>query len=180
MVCPRCVSAVGRVLDGLHLAFDRVELGEVHLKQDLTPEQQNLLKQELEKEGFEIVDDARRQLIEKVKQFLIQRVQTGLIDEHFVLSEQISMLLHKDYSAVSKLFSQVESMTLEQYFILLRIEKVKECLVYDQYTLSEIAYRLGYSSVAHLSSQFKKTTGLTPSEFRKQHSGLRKPLDQLS
>lgn len=180
MVCPRCVSAVGKVMDELGVAYERVELGEVILLDEPDNVQFEQLKKRLEEIGFELLDDSRKQIIEKVKLFLRETVQSGRMDEHFLISEQISTHLHKDYSSISKLFSQVESITIEQFFILLKIEKVKEWLAYNEFSLSEIAYKLGYSSVAYLSNQFRKTTGLTPTEFRQQHGGLRKSLDGVS
>lgn len=179
MVCPRCVMAVKTVMDDVKLKYNRVELGEVELLQEPDEVQFAQLKQSLEAIGFEVLDDSRKQIIEKVKRFLRQTIQSGQMDEHFLISEQLSTHLHKDYSSISKLFSQVESITIEQFFILLKIEKAKEYLAYDEFSLSEIADKLGYSSVAYLSNQFKKTTGLTPTAFKQQH-GLRKPLDGVS
>jgi AraC family transcriptional regulator len=114
-----------------------------------------------------------------VKTFLIEKVQSGNIEEHFPLSDFLSKKLHKEYSRISRLFSEVEGITIEQFFILQKIEKVKEWLVYEEETLSEIAWKLGYSSVAHLSAQFKKVTGLTPSIFKKPGLHNRKSLDEI-
>ena len=129
--------------------------------------------------GFEILDDQKQKQIEKIKSLLIKKVQSGQVEEHFSISAFLSNALHKDYSYISRLFSEVEGTTVEQYFILQKIEKVKELLVYGEENLSEISYRLGYSSVAHLSAQFKKITGFTPSQFKKLGSTQRKPLDAL-
>lgn len=180
MVCPRCVMAVKTVMGKVGLEYSNVELGEVELVREPDAEQIAEFKMLLEEMGFELLDDARKQVIEKVKSFLIQVIQSGHIDEHFSLSEEIAERMHKEYSSISKLFSQVESVTIEQFFILQKIEKVKEWLAYDEYTLSEIAYKLGYSSVGYLSNQFKKTTGYTPTVFKQQHRVLRKPLDGVS
>lgn len=179
MVCPRCIMAVEQVIGELGLSYSSIELGEVVLTSEPSHEQIILLDNKLRKLGFEMLDDIRTRAIERVKTFLVGIVQHGNIDEHFSLSEQISSHLNKEYSTISKLFSQVESITIEQFFILQKIEKVKEWLAYDEYSISEIAYKLGYSSVAHLSTQFKKVTGLTPSAFKAEHQGLRKPLDNL-
>ena len=119
-----------------------------------------------------------QKLIEKIKTLLIQKVQGGEIEEHFGLTDFISKSILKDYSYISRLFSAVEGITLEQFFILQKIEKVKEWLIYAETNLNEIAWKLGYSSVAHLSSQFKKVTGLTPSAFKKDR-GSRKSLDEV-
>ena len=129
--------------------------------------------------GFEILDDQKQKQIEKIKSLLIKKVQSGQVEEHFSITAFLSNALHKDYSYISRLFSEVEGTTVEQYFILQKIEKVKELLVYGEENLSEISYRLGYSSVAHLSAQFKKITGFTPSQFKKLGSTQRKPLDAL-
>ena len=171
--------AVEKVMQDLNMAYTSIELGVVDVGHDPSTSELAALDGQLRSLGFELLDDARTTTIEKVKTFLIAVVQSGSIDEHFSLSDQLSAHINKEYSTISKLFSQVESITVEQYFILQKIEKVKEWLAYDEYTLSEIAFKLGYSSVAYLSNQFKKVTGLTPSAFKAQHQGLRKPLDNI-
>lgn len=177
MVCRRCILTVAQVLGKNGITPLNIALGEVTLANELTPEQEKSLRADLDAYGFELLDDQRRRLIEKVKTLLIEQVQSGELPEAFSLVEFVSKALHRDYSAVSKLFSEVEGITMEQYFILQKIEKVKELLVYNELSLSEIAFRLGYSSVAYLSSQFKKVTGMTPSEFKNNHNGHRHPLD---
>lgn len=179
MVCRRCIISVEQVLEKNGIVPVAVVLGEVTLAQELRPEQEQALRAELESLGFELLDDQRSQLIEKIKTRLIEEVQSGELPEDFSLVKFIGTAFHRDYSAISKLFSEVEGITLEQFFILQKIEKVKEWLVYNELTLSEIAFRLGYSSVAYLSSQFKKITGMTPSAFKNNHSGRRKTLDQV-
>lgn len=129
--------------------------------------------------GFEILDDQKQKQIEKIKSLLIKKVQSGDVEEHFSISEYLSTALHKEYSYISRLFSEVEGITVEQFFILQKTEKVKELLVYGEQNLSEISFFLGYSSVAHLSAQFKKVTGLTPSQFKKIGSTNRKSLDSV-
>ena len=177
MVCRRCILAVSQILEKNGLTPLKVDLGEAHLAEMPEAVQESALRADLEAYGFELLDDQRSQLIEKVKTSLVEQVQTGELPEDFSLVKFISSTLHRDYSAISKLFSEVEGLTLEQFFILQKIEKVKEWLVYHELTLSEIAFRLGYSSVAYLSSQFKKVTGLTPSAFKNNHAGRRRPLD---
>lgn len=179
MVCRRCILTVAQILQKNNIVPDAIALGEVSLPGELDQEKEHALRKDLEIYGFELLDDQRSQLIEKVKTLLLEKVQSGDLPEDFSLVKFISTALHRDYSAVSKLFSEVEGITLEHYFILQKIEKVKEWLVYNEHTLSEIAFRLGYSSVAYLSSQFKKVTGLTPSAFKISHSGQRKPLDHV-
>jgi AraC family transcriptional regulator len=129
--------------------------------------------------GFEILNNQKQKLIEKIKNLIVKKVQSGEIEEHFSIIEFLGQSIPKDYSQLSRLFPEVEGITIEQYFILQKIEKVKEWLVYNELTLSEIAWKLGYSSIAHLSSQFKRITGLTPSEFKKVGNNHRKSLDKI-
>jgi AraC family transcriptional regulator len=178
MVCPRCISAVGKTFSEINIEPLQVLLGEVTIANDLSIEQTEVLKQKLESLGFELLDDNRKQQIEKIKLIIINHIH-HLEDKRFTFSETISSELHKEYSQLSKLFSSTEGITIEQFVILQKTEKVKELLAYNQMSLSEIADRLGYSSVAHLSAQFKKITGFTPSQFKLQGIHLRKPLDNL-
>jgi AraC-like DNA-binding protein len=134
---------------------------------------------DLQRVGFELLDDQKKQQIEKIKTVLLEKIQKADVEEHFGLIKFLTRELHKDYSHLSKLFTEVEGITIEQFFILQKIEKVKEWLVYDELTLSEISYQLGYSSVAHLSAQFKRVTGMTPSEFKKLGNNNRKSIDSI-
>jgi len=179
MVCNRCIAAVKSLLDEHQLAYTSVQLGEVTLDQAPIPEQMTSLRDKLQQLGFELLDDNKKKIIEKIKTAIIEQVHYGKGDERYNLSEQLSSLLHKDYSYLSHLFSEVEGITIEKYLIHQKIEKVKELLVYDEASLSEIAFQLGYSSVAHLSAQFKKVTGLTPSHFKKLGNKQRKTLDTI-
>ena len=176
MVCPRCISAVGQLLQNIRAGVAYVQLGEVLLTKPLDEKQLAAFKSELEKIGFELLDDSRTRQIEKIKSIVIDRVHNQK-DGKFVFAEVISHELNKEYSALSKLFSETEGITIEQFVIQQKIEKVKELLAYDEMNLSEIAFKLGYSSVAHLSSQFKKMTGLTPSGFKAQGIHHRNPID---
>ncbi len=180
MVCRRCILVVGQVLERNGLTPVKLELGEVQVAEVPDAALESALRADLKAFGFELLEDQRSQLIEKVKTSLVEQVQAGELPEDFSLVKFISATLHRDYSSVSKLFSEVEGITLEQYFILQKIEKVKEWLIYHELTLSEISFRLGYSSVAYLSSQFKKATGLTPSAFKNNHAGRRRPLDEVN
>jgi AraC-like DNA-binding protein len=178
MVCPRCISAIGQLLDGMGINPLRVQLGEVILEKDLSKEQKQTFSIELKQLGFELLDDKRKQQIERIKSLIIEHVhfkEEGKIN----LSVLLSKKLHMEYSNLSKLFSQTEGITIEQFVILQRVEKVKELLAYDEMNLSEIAFKLDYSSVAHLSAQFKKVTGLTPSQFKSQGIHLRNSLDGI-
>lgn len=179
MVCNRCILAVKSLLDELKFAYTIIRLGEVSLSKEPTEKQLTLLKDRLQQLGFELLDDSKRKLIEKIKTIIIEQVHYEKGDERYNLSEVLSSKLHKDYSYLSGLFSQVEGITIEKYIINQKIEKVKELIIYDELSLSEIANQLNYSSVAHLSNQFKKVTGLTPSHFKKVGQNKRKPLDKI-
>lgn len=178
MVCNRCIIVVKQELEKLKLLPARVSMGEVELAKPATDKQLNSLNERLSQLGFEILDDQKQKQIEKIKNLLIKKVQSGEVEEHFSITSYLTKSLNKDYSYISRLFSGVEGITIEQFFILQKIEKVKELLVYGELNLSEISYRLGYSSVAHLSAQFKKMTGLTPTAF-KDIGGQRKPIDKV-
>ncbi len=178
MVCNRCVTAVRLLLKELKMPAGVVTIGEAVLLKNATAAQLKQLNVRLKQIGFELLDNQKHQQVEKIKNLLIEKVQSGEIEEHFSLSDFLSKALHKEYNYLSRLFSAVESVTIEQFFILQKIEKVKEWLVYDELNLSEISYRLGYSSVAHLSAQFKKVTGFSPSAFKKTGTH-RKSIDDV-
>lgn len=179
MVCNRCIEAVKSILKELNFQYTSVQLGEVALQTVLTEKQLNALRERLQQSGFELLDDTKKKLIEKIKTIIIEHVHYNEIDERYNLSEILSSKLHKDYSYLSHLFSEVEGITIEKYLINQKIEKIKELLVYDELSLNEIAFQLGYSSVAHLSAQFKKVTGLTPTHFKKKGGIHRKTLDNV-
>jgi len=178
MVCLRCVKAVEQLLQSMNAKVLYVQLGEVLLEEPLTSTQLQYLQTELQKLGFELLDDIRKQQIDKIKSIIIDHIHYKE-DEKFSFTEVLSRALHKEYSVISKLFSETEGITIEQYVILQKTEKVKELLVYNEMNLNEISFKLGYSSVAHLSAQFKKVTGLTPSQFKAQGIHLRKTLDEV-
>ncbi|MFB9864881.1 helix-turn-helix domain-containing protein [Rufibacter immobilis] len=157
-----------------------MRLGEVGLTEDPTKDQLRQLAEDLKATGFELLDDQKTQLVEQVKSLLIQKVQSGRVEDHFTISKYLSENIYKDYSAVSKLFSEVVGITIEQFFILQKIEKTKEVLVYNEETLSQIAFNLGYSSTQHLSNQFKKVTGMTPSQFKQLGLPHRRPIDDVT
>lgn len=178
MVCPRCIMAVREILSGMGIDNADITLGEVNLINEMTNEQLSEVKERLQEIGFNLLSDSRQQIVETIKTFIIDKIQS-LQGDYTNFSILISNELHKDYSQLSKLFSSIEGITIEQYIILQRVEKAKELLTYGEKTLSEIAYALGYSSVAHLSAQFKKITGMTPSQFKKHGCELRKGLDAV-
>ena len=180
MVCGRCIKTVSGVFTAEGIIPASVELGFVKLNEPLLADKEQRIGNLLAAEGFEWLDDQKTKQVEEIKRVIIDLVHYGELDEmNKNLSEYLSQKLHKDYHYLSTLFSSIENTTIEQYFILQKIEKVKEWLVYNEFTLSEIAYKLGYSSVAHLSAQFKKVTGFTPSQFKSLKEHNRKPLDKL-
>ncbi|MET0463070.1 MAG: AraC family transcriptional regulator [Chitinophagaceae bacterium] len=180
MVCDRCVKSVRHVFEKMNIAIEEIRLGVVYTEVTVTDAQVKLLKEALREEGFEWMDDQKAKMVELIKSLIIQLVQTAELDEmKGNLSAYLSKMLLKDYHYLSQLFSSMENTTIEQYFILQKIEKVKEWLVYDEFSVSEIAFKLGYSSVSHLSGQFKKVTGFTPSEFKQFKDHYRKPLDKV-
>ena len=180
MVCTRCIKTVTGIFQQAGAEIKNVKLGFVETNNDLDNEQLNTIRKHLVVEGFELLDDQKTKLIEQIKSEIISLVHHSELDEmKMKLSAHLSNKLHKDYNYLSNLFSSVESTTIEQYFILQKIEKVKELLVYDELSLGGIAYKLGYSSVAHLSNQFKKVTGFTPSEFKKLKGHHRNHLDDI-
>lgn len=175
---------VTQALERLNLHPQKVTLGEATLLEDsLSHEQQENLNVALKDVGFETIDDRKARLIESIKNKVIQMIHhADKVDLKFNWSSILSEEMHYEYNYLSNLFSSVEGITLEQYIIRQKIEKVKELLFYDELTLSQIANRLGYSSVAHLSAQFKKVTGFTPSEMKNSRDlgSNRKPLDSLA
>ena len=179
MVCNRCILIVRELVEKAGLQPLNVQLGEVEIAKEPAKEQLAALSEKLKQVGFELLDDKKQQLIEKIKKIIIEQVHYSDNDEPYKFSAILSKQINKDYSYLSKLFSEVEGISIEKYIINQKIEKVKELLVYDELTLSEIAFQLGYSSVAHLSAQFKKVTGLTPRHFKKLKVNSRKPLDEV-
>ena len=180
MVCNRCRSVVQGELIKIGLVPIDVQLGEIELKAAPTSGQLEKLKPTLLQHGFELIDDGKSRLISQIKKVIIEHVhygEEGKLKVNF--SDYLISKLNKDYHYLSNLFSEVEGITIEKFMINQKIEKVKELLVYDELSLSEIADKLGYSSVAHLSSQFKRVTGLTPSHFKRVREVKRKSLDEV-
>lgn len=180
MVCNRCIKVVQAELEQLGLQVEDIKLGEVVLASEIGPETLSAIKSRLEEDGFELLDDKRAQIVEKIKTVVIDLVRQIENEKPKVnFSQLIAERVGYDYNYLSTLFSSMESLTIEKYTILQRIERVKELLMYDEHTLSEIAYITGYSSVQHLSAQFKKVTGLTPRYFKQIKEDKRKGLDQV-
>lgn len=179
MVCDRCIKSVTNILCSLSIMHKPVKLGEVTITTSLPPELKSILNQKLTAEGFELIDDKKSKLIEQIKKLLVSVLQVEIEDKKFKLSAFLGESLHHDYSYLSNLFSSTEGKTIENYFINLKVEKIKEMLVYNEFSISEIAYKMGYSSSAHLSNQFKQVTGLTPSFFKSMGSAKRKSLSSI-
>jgi len=179
MVCHRCKLAVDKELQQSGYHPQQIELGEVIIEEELDHQQLEALDGRLRHLGFELIDDRKARLVEKIKNVIIQLVHHSDDTLTVNLSSYLADHLHYEYNYLSNLFSEAEGTTIEKYYISQKIEKVKELLIYDELTLSQIAYRMGYSSVAYLSSQFKKETGLTPSHFKQIKYNKRRNIEEL-
>lgn len=179
MVCDRCIMVVKNELEKLGFHPTNLKLGEVELGHELIDSEKLTINNHLLTFGFELIDDKKSRIIEKIKNVIVNLVHHQDNNIKSNLSDVLSSSLQHDYNYLSNLFSEVEGTTIEKYLIAQKIEKVKELLVYDELSLSEIAFRLNYSSVAYLSNQFKKVTGLTPSHFKQIKEFKRKPLDKV-
>jgi AraC family transcriptional regulator len=179
MVCDRCVMSVKDILHQLNIPFENVTLGEVDLTRKISEAEIKNLQSSLNKVGFELIETRVNKIVEDIKQRVMEYLALGMDSQDIKLSAFITQKLPYDYSYLSDLFSSIEGKTIEQFFILQRIEKVKELIVYDQLSLTDISYQTGFSSVHHLSTQFKKITGLSPSHFKKIAGEKRKSLDNL-
>jgi len=179
MVCNRCKMIVKSELEKLGIHPETIDLGEVTLSQELQSGQKDQITSTFEKLGFELIDDKKSKYIEKIKSLIIELVHQQNSQLNTTLSDYLSRNVYHDYFFLSNLFSEVEGITIEKYFIAQKIEKVKELLAYGELSLTEIADQLHYSSSAHLSNQFKKVTGLSPSHFKNIRSNQRKSLDEV-
>jgi AraC-like DNA-binding protein len=179
MVCIRCQMVVKAELEKLGVQYIDVKIGEANTIEDVSKEQLQKLDVELRKSGLELMDDKRSILVEKIKSAIIELVH--YTDEQIKtnLSDYLSEKLNYDYTYLANLFSEVKGITVEKFYLTHKIEKVKELIVYDELNLSEIAYKMNYSSVAHLSNQFKKITGLTPSHFKMLKNKRRRTLEDV-
>lgn len=179
MVCQRCILIVKNILTSLQIEAAEVALGKISFPRQLGSDRQKHLAERLHSVGLEIIESRMNQLIENVKHRLSEYLSLGMDAQQYKLSSFITARLAYDYGYISDLFSKVEGITIERYFMLQRLEKVKELLTYDQLSLSEIVYETGFSSVHHLSAQFKKLAGLTPSQYKQRAEKERKPLDLM-
>ena len=179
MVSNRCKLAVKEALKGLTLHFIVVELGEVEIMEDITHDQREQLKTILLESGLELIDDKRAVLIERIKNIIIEMVHNSdeVIKTNF--SIYLSEKLDHNYTYLSNLFSEVQGTTIEQFIIAHKVERIKELIIYGEINISEIAWKMNYSSIAHLSNQFKKVTGLSPSHFKKLKDKRRTPIEEI-
>jgi len=179
MVCIRCKMVVKSELDKLGLHYVFVDLGVTEILEEISAEQRESLNVALKKQGLELMDDKKSMLIEKIKTIIIEMVHYSDDIVKVNLSDFLSSKLNYDYTYLDNLFSEVQGITIEHFYIYHKVERVKELLVYDELNLKEIAFKLHYSSVAHLSGQFKKVTGLTPSHFRQLKNKRRISLENV-
>lgn len=179
MVCNRCIMVVHNEMKKLGLGIKYMKLGEVTLEKELTSQERDALQGALVPLGFQLISDKKSRIIEQIKNVIINLVHYEDNDAKTNLSDILSEKLNHDYNYLSNLFSEVESSTIEKFHIAQKVEKIKELLVYDELSLTEIAFQLNYSSVAYLSNQFKKVTGLTPSHFKQIREDKRSPLDKV-
>lgn len=182
MVCDRCIRVVREELKKIKLDVRSVTLGEVVVARNAKEMPINAIKLVLERNGFELIEDRKAKIIERLKISIIKFVREDRDSQarNLKYSEYLSKELGRDYHSLSSLFSSVENVTIEQFIILQRVERAKELLKYGELNLSEIAYKLGYSSVQHLSNQFKQTTGLTPTKFKRMTVNTRNPIDHVA
>lgn len=179
MVSVRCKMIVKQELQKLGLHFIMVELGEVEIMENILGEQREQVKTALLQSGLELMDDRRSVLIEKIKNTIVEMVhhKNELIKINF--SDYLSGKLNHDYTYLANLFSEVQGTTIEQFVIAHKIERIKELIIYDELTITEIAWKMNYNSVAHLSNQFKKVTGLSPSHFKQLKVKRRSPIEEI-
>ena len=180
MVCPRCIKVVKEDMEKLGLQVESIELGKVIVKSMADSIDLEAIRNTLISEGFELLEDKQSLIVQEVKTAIIKLIYSGEIERvHVKLSDYISTILTKDYHYISTSFSLVEEMTIEKFFILQKIERAKELLSYHELSLGEIGRKLGYSSIAHFSNQFKRFVGLSPTQYRKNNGRKRKFIDQL-
>lgn len=166
MVCPRCIMTIEKTMEELGYDVNDVELGLIEFHDPITLEDRDKIETAIQPFGFEILEDKKSMMVERIKNAIIELLSKDVNDLSITLSEHLASKLQTEYEKMSQLFSSQESQTIEQYYIQQKIEKVKELLVYEDLSLNEIAYKMNYSSAAHLSTQFKKVTGLSPSHFK--------------
>ena len=175
----RCKAAVKEELRKLGLHFIMVGLGEVEIMEDISAEERQALRVALANTGLELMDDKKAILIERIKNIIVDLVHHSEEGIKIKFSNYLSEKLHHDYTYLANLFSEVQGTTIEQFLIAHKVERIKELIIYDELNLTEIAWKMNYSSVAHLSTQFKKMTGLTPSHFKQLKEKRRSPIEEI-
>ena len=175
----RCKMVVKEEIKKLGLHFILVDMGVVEIMEDITAQQREQIRVALHKSGLELMDDRKAVLIEKIKNVIIEMVHYSDEIPKINFSEYLFEKLHYDYTYLANLFSEVQGTTIEQFVILHKVERIKELIIYDELNITEIAWKMNYSSVAHLSNQFKKVTGLTPSHFKQLKSKMRSPIEDV-
>jgi AraC family transcriptional regulator len=180
MVCDRCIMVVKQQLETLGFRTDEVVLGSAVIHPEPSADQLSAIGSALKVVGFELIDNEKTRLVERIKNLIVEKIHyTDLSDTHINFSAHIADALQKDYASLSRIFSESEDITIEKFIIQQKIEKVKELLEYGEFNMNEIAWKMGYSSSAHLSAQFKSITGVTPSQFKASEQGRRKPIDKI-
>jgi len=179
MVSNRCKMVVKEILKELDLHFVMVDLGEVEVMESISFEQREELREALLESGLELMDDKRAVLIEKIKKIVIEMVHHSDEVVKVNFSTYLSEKLNHDYTYMANLFSEVQGTTIEQFVISHKVERIKELIIYDELNISEIAWKMNYSSVAHLSNQFKKVTGLSPTHFKQLKGKRRNPIEDI-
>ncbi len=177
VVCGRCIATVENILSKLAIPYEEVRLGEATLNRNLSANEKKILASELEKAGFELLQSKNERMVNHIKSVLIDEVSNSTDQKK--LSEILSAKLNYDYSHITNLFTAEEGQSIQSYFNKLKIEKAKELLEYDELSIAEVAYQLGFSTAAYLSTSFKKQTGITPSEYKKLQLKDRKGLDSV-
>jgi len=180
MVCDRCIMVVKQQLENAGFRVAAVSLGNATIHPEPDPQQLSAISSSLKLLGFELIDSEKKRVVQRIKDLIIEKVHySDLADTRLSFPAYLSDLLHKDYPYLSRMFSESEDSTIEKFIIQQKIEKVKELLEYGELNLNEIAFKMGYSSSAHLSAQFKNITGLTPSQFKAAEPGRRRPIDKI-
>ncbi|WP_458626378.1 helix-turn-helix domain-containing protein [Winogradskyella sp. PC D3.3] len=179
MVCPRCIDVVKDICEELNISLKHIQLGKIESTSELNDSLKSKLSEYLTKRGFELLQDKNQKTIEQIKTIVITQIHHTKEQLTTNFSVYLSEKLHQEYSSLSRLFSSVEGITIERFVLRQKVERVKELLFYKEYTLSEIAFQMNYSSVAHLSAQFKKETGMSPTEFKKLKDPNHQSLDSL-
>jgi AraC-like DNA-binding protein len=179
MVSPRCVAVVKEALEKSGISFVSVELGVVDIREDITEKQRELLKENLLSSGLELLDDKRSILVERIKNVIVEMIHYSDDTPKVNYSDYISEKLNYDYTYLSNIFSEVKGVTIQNFIMIHKIERVKELMIYEELSLTEISYKLHYSSVCHLSNQFKKITGFSPTFYKQLRVHPKRSLESV-